>query len=570
MPGLGVVGAVRRVNSFERVLPENAERLAALGLVCLYVAIMSGHPHSIDGLLMYRQALSIAYNHSLHFGTPILWGGTATTSKFGLGLSLLYLPGVVLWSWLIPWVPESNGNPFNWSLYYQDPLYTVACAPVHVLIVAASAYLVARFIRELGCDRGIALWGLALYGLGSPALVYARGDFSQPLAGLCWIASLYAALRFRRTGRKSDLWLCAGSLGYAVITRPVEGSLLLPVALVMIAPQLRVWKWPRPTWSAVGVVTAGYLAGVAVTLLVDWGRYGSPFISGYGAESWTNPLGIGLAGALVSPGRGILWEFPAVVLLPLGVWQLWRADRRRVALSLGGLIILQLLNVATWDVWWGGWNWGLRLFVPALPLVAVLAAIGICSLRASLRLWLPTLLLAGGVVWAIPCVVTDLLNAYGGAYSSSAASFSWSAYPPIGAWKYFHHWRALAPIDTGSADIMWLRVARFTGNASLFPPAVLLITALGLTARALAIPIRLGHTSISPQLRLTRPTADVFADPYANPRPEVVRQPVVTAANADNSGSKHTAEHVANRSGKRSGNEPPGGARAATRQRRRR
>jgi hypothetical protein len=82
------------------VLPRNPELLASLALACLYLAIMSGHLHSIDGLLMYRQAQSLIYNHSLIFPKPVLWGGAATTSKFGIGLSLLYIPGLVLWSWL--------------------------------------------------------------------------------------------------------------------------------------------------------------------------------------------------------------------------------------------------------------------------------------------------------------------------------------------------------------------------------------------------------------------------------------------------------------------------------------
>jgi hypothetical protein len=141
--------------------------------------------------------------------------------------------------------------------------------------------------------------------------------------------------------------------------------------------------------------------------------------------------------------------------------------------------------VAKWDAWWGGWDWGLRLFVPALPLIAVLAAIGIRRLAPAIRRWVPIVLLIAGLVWAAPCIVTDLLMAYGGTYSSTTASFEWSAYPPIGAWAYFHRWIAIAPIDTSSADILWLRVARFTGNASLLPPVLLLATAALLASRVL-------------------------------------------------------------------------------------
>jgi hypothetical protein len=459
------------------------EIVASLALACLYIAIMSGHPHSIDGLLMYRQAQSIAYTHSLHFPTPLLWGGASTTSKFGIGLSLLYLPGLLFWSWLQPYVPSSGGNPYNWALFYQDPLYTVACAPIHVLVVVSSAYLVARLIRSLGFSHHTALWGLALYGIASPAIVYSRGDWAQPLAGLCWIAGLYLAIRLHRGADPITAWLCGASVMYAVLTRPVEGTMLMAGVIVLLAPRFRFWLWARSTWHPILIAAAGYLVGVGITLLVNWGRYGSPFTTGYGSEGWTTPPWLGLVGALVSPGRGILLEFPASVLLPLGIRRLWGTEHRKLALVLAGLIGLELLNVSTWDIWWGGWNWGLRLFVPALPLVAILAAIGVEQLFARLHSWLPHVLLAAGVMWAAPCVVTDLLYAYGATYSSSTANFQWSAYPPIGAWQYLHHWRAIATVDSNSADILWLHAARDTGNASLILPACLVISAVILAWR---------------------------------------------------------------------------------------
>jgi hypothetical protein len=227
--------------------------------------------------------------------------------------------------------------------------------------------------------------------------------------------------------------------------------------------------------------------GVAAVLLVNWGRYGSPFATGYEGEGWTNSVLVGLAGALVSPGRGILWQFPAVLLAPMGFLAMWRLPAKRtVAVALGLTVGLQLLNVAAWHMWWGGWNWGLRLFVPALPLLAVLAASGIGALRGRWRGWVPAVLLAAGVVWAVPCIVTDLLGGYGGAYDGTEASFRLDAYPPLGAWRYLQHWRAFSPTDMGAADILWLRVARETENVSLLLMALLVLAAAVLWVQAVA------------------------------------------------------------------------------------
>src|SRR2546430_9222851 len=118
--------------------------LAAVALGCLYAALMSGHLHSIDGLLIYRQGMSIAYQHSLHFPTPIWWGSSFTTSKYGIGLSLLYVPGLLAGSGLQSWIPVQAGQTYDFGLLYADRLYTIAAAPVHLLVVASSAHVVGR------------------------------------------------------------------------------------------------------------------------------------------------------------------------------------------------------------------------------------------------------------------------------------------------------------------------------------------------------------------------------------------------------------------------------------------
>lgn len=473
------------------------ELLVAIALACIYAATMSGHLESIDGLLMYWQARALLYHQALHFG-PIDWGIPFTTSLHGIGLPLAYLPGFVLFSWLAPHSPSGTAGPYNWALYYTDPLYTVAGAPVHILITAATAYVIGRFLRTLGFGQRIVSFGMLAFGLASPALVYARGDFAQPLDGLCSIAALYAAYRYRANDHGWPPWTCGLWLGWAVLSRPVEGSLLLPILLLLLAPPSRPEWWRSVRWSAIAVVIGSYLAAVAVTLLVNWGRYGSPLTSGYGAyEGWTNPLWLGLPGTLISPGRGIIWEFPALLLAPLGVRALGRPASGRLAWALAIFAILLLLNAATWYDWVGGWTWGLRLLVPALPALAILSAAGLATLRSRVRPWVAALLFLGGLIWAIPGVVTDLLAGYGGAYAASDANFSLNAYPPIGAWHWVHHWFASTPTDPNGVDILWFRLADATGGVSLLAPVLFLVAAglLVFSARPFTCPC--AHSALS-------------------------------------------------------------------------
>ncbi|HKP51808.1 MAG TPA: hypothetical protein VJ183_04060 [Chloroflexia bacterium] len=480
---LPTLGITRRLFS---ILPAaNVELLAALALAALYLAVMSGHLHSIDGLITYRQAESLAFEGSLKWSQPLWLEAPWTTSKYGIGLSLLYVPGLLIWSWLHPYAPMSGAQPFDKALYYDDPYYALAAAPVHIVITVAAAYLVALVCRELGLGKGGALWGLALYGLGSPAIIYSRGDWGQQLEGLCWIAAIYGMLRFRRTANLGPLIFCSIAVCYSLLTRPLEGVLLSATIFALVVPGMHFWRWPVRAWRALAIVGAGFAAGVAITLLVNLLRYGSPLDFGYVGEGWTTPLGVGLTGALVSPARGLLWQFPAVLLAPLGMLWLWRRGRRTLSLALAGLACAQLVNVAAWMWWWGGWNFGLRLFIPALPILAVLAASGIKALPAGARNWIPGLLLMAGLAWAVPCVLTDLAGGYGETYNGTVESFRWDAYPPVGAWTFLHHLYATSSLDTNSIDIVWFRLAREAGNLSLLPMLALLAIAAALATRVL-------------------------------------------------------------------------------------
>lgn len=470
----------------------SVEVLAAIALGLLYLTVMSGHLHSMDGLFMYRQAWSIAFDHSIRFETPVwIWKPEPVwNSKYGIGLSLLYLPGILLFHrWFghttpISLVQPEEIDPFYWSELYLDRLYTVGASWVHAVIVAVAAYLVARLIRELGFDRRASLWGMGFYGLGSSAIIYARGDFAQPLEGLLWTGALIAAVRFRRTLATRYLWFASGLVFYAILTRPIEGVFLVPAVLLVVALEERSGGGVALHWTRLGPIVLGAALAVAVTLLVNWARFGDPLTTGYEPqEGWRVPDRTRVLGVLISPARGIIWEFPALLLVPLGVRTVWLTRWRWVAVAIGGVVLVQLANVTTWLMWWGGWNWGLRLFTPANPLLAVLAGIGAGALRPSWRPWVPGLLLIAGLVWASPGVITDLLGGYGQMADGPHGSWRWDAFPPYGAWQFMHHWRAQAPIDWHAADILWFRLMRTRGVWALVPPALFSMAAAALAGR---------------------------------------------------------------------------------------
>lgn len=440
------------------------ELVAGAGLFSLYLAVMNGHLMSSDGLIMWRQALAIAYHHSFSFVPPIWWGGTLNSSYRGLGASMQYVPTALLFFWLSPHVPVQSGPQYDFGLLYKDVLYVVAGAPVWAFIAACTAALSGLITREIWPERRAVLWTVAFYGLGSPAFAASRGDWPQPVVALCWALGIFACLHFANTGSKRWLWVSAAAVFYGVQARPLEGSFLLPGVLVVLAPQLR--KYP---WLGVGQVAA-WVASVLVTLWLNDLRFGSPLNFGYpGTTAWTTPLWVGLPGDLLSPGRGIVWEFPALVLSVVGFVFLWRHGKRWESIALVGPPIVLLLEACQFFDWVGGWDWGFRFFQPALPLIAVLAGAGVLAVPRSSQRWLPAVLLAGGIIWNVPVVLTDLLGGYGATYAVGSANWHLQSYPPIGAWAFLHHILPTNSIDSASVDIIWVRAIKFVGPIAFVP-----------------------------------------------------------------------------------------------------
>jgi hypothetical protein len=370
---------------------------------------------------------------------------------------------------------------------YEDPLYRFGASWVHALIVAAAAYLVARLVLALGGTNRASLWGMAFYGIGSSAIVYARGDFSQPLEGLCWAAAILGAVRVRRSSAPGAAIVCALALTYAIFTRPIEGVLLAAAVLALLVPARSIAQWRfdalRPALFAAG----GTLAGVAITLLVNTARFGNPLQFGYGDDNgWVMPVAGRWAGALVSPGRGIIWEFPALLLVPLGLLSLYRAGHVREIAMFLLLPAALFVNTVAWYMWWGGWCWGLRLFMPAVPLLAALAGAGVDRLRGAARIWLPAVCLLGGLVWALPGTLTDILAGYPDA-TGEGRDWVLAAYPPAGAWRFIDRILAVAPDDVHAIDVLWLRLAHSTGNWSLVVPMVLIAAAVTLAVKGVRL-----------------------------------------------------------------------------------
>lgn len=434
--------------------------LAGLGLFLVYAALAGGHTYSVDGFLIFEQGRSLALHASIRFAEPVHWGGTYTISKYGIGPSLLYAPFI----WLLT---HAGVRPPYLPQVHVDGLYAWIGPWLAAAVTAATAVLVANVVGEAGGSARARGWAFALFALASPALIYARGDWAQPLSGLAWMAALNAALRLRRDPGTWMLVALAAAVLLGLLTRVVDGALAAATVGIVL--------FGRP--RALAVLAFAAAAGIAITGIVSWARFGSPFATGY-AEGWSTPLPVGLAGALFSPARGLLWQFPALVLFPFGSARLWKRGDRALVLALLGGCLAELVSTAAWRYWWGGYDWGLRLFVPAIPLLAVLAGGGVDSLRGRWRTLVPAVCLAAGLLSSVPPLFVDMNAGYAHFADGTAASWQIGAYPLLGALRF---------ASRSGIDLFWLR-ASHSHRTLLLVPAVLLAAGLWLLRRQLGAP----------------------------------------------------------------------------------
>jgi hypothetical protein len=446
----------------------------------IFLATVSGHLYSIDGLQYFRVAERIVFDQSLAFHPPLYWGGPITNPITPIGFSLAQMPAVLLAGLARPLQPGFSSALYDSALLYKDPVYTLA-SWVNPLVVALTGALTFRIAERIGVTRRAAMLVAIATVLGSPLFFYARADFAQPLATLL-VLGIVALLIDALQRRNVQPGLMTGAVALAVLTRPVDGALIAFAALVVLCLPLGDWRPLRDGRQLGGEIAAGVLVGLAVMFAVNFIRFGSPFVSGYQA-AFDGALLVGLIFELASPGRGLLWYFPLALLAPIGAWVLWRRGLRHETAALIVPVLLYLPLYAEWP--FNGWSYGPRYLVPVIPLLGLLAGSVAWSHRRHAPVLLFGLLAIAGGLANVGHLGVDQL-AFWGTYGASdygtpgfRLQFDIGAFSPIGSWQMYD--------PVAGPDIMWLRLAGPTHGASIAVFLLLLLLGVLALARALIL-----------------------------------------------------------------------------------
>ncbi len=311
--------------------------------------------------------------------------------------------------------------------YYAAMIFSVSPIAVvalftNSLIVSLISVVVFCFSLKLYGSRKIAFISSLIIGVCSFAWSYVGTLEAHTLQALCIITSaffIYLSLGVDRsraydgtsinnTDNKTQIYLYAGIggvfLGLSVFAHPTS-IIVLPgfVAYAIFS----MWRNRKKNLLAFFIALGILLAFVG---LVNYWRFGSFTEFGYGGyaalslhNGWR-----GLLGLLISPGKGILFYFPIIILLPVALVYLYRENWRLFLLA--GYVIIAFwlywgtLHYLEPQAWTGAIGWGPRYIIPILPFVTI--ALGALLTHLKKRVVL-------SVSIAILCVVSFCVSLLG-------------------------------------------------------------------------------------------------------------------------------------------------------------
>ena len=166
------------------------------------------------------------------------------------------------------------------------------------------------------------------------------------------------------------------ALGCVVILRPLNLIVALPLVAYIVH---------KHRDQLVGFLLAG-VPPLLLFMAYNTVYFGSPFTTGFGggvmtpsavistrlSSSFNTPILAGIAGVLVSPGRGLLVYSPVFVFSVVGMMVAWREPRYLYLRYLSVAPLLSLIIVSKWIGWWGGDCYGPRLLADVTPILCFL------------------------------------------------------------------------------------------------------------------------------------------------------------------------------------------------------
>ena len=371
--------------------------------VGLYLLPIAGHPPATNPneLVRIELALAMAMWTTVELESPArVYGlsedvarrdGRMLADK-APGLSIAAIPVVWFSSVLLPAIPDT-ALPQYWSLRH------LATGVLVALGAALSCFFIAARIPDLGATGWIPLALIA--ALSTPLWTYGTVFFGHApaaiLIAIAWILLLRPFTNAPPEGGRSA-FLGGLSAGFAVATEYPTALLIAVIVVTLIA------RRTPGRWLASAVF--GLAAGLLPALVYHQIAFGSPWITGYafkadpgfqdihttGLSGVSLPTLDGLWGVLLGSSRGLFFYSPVLLLVPLGLWLMYRRGGWRDVVPLTAAGIVYVSFAAGFVDWQAGWCAAARHLVPVIPLLAIPTMVAMSAMAR--RRWTLLLLTA--------------------------------------------------------------------------------------------------------------------------------------------------------------------------------
>ncbi len=424
-------------------------RAVLLLLLAIYTATFSGPPAGPDGEVSFQTTSSLWREGSLALGgTPEAQGliefslvqppggfsvrpGAGPGEGqfygwFGVGQALVGLPFYALGrlgAVMAPSVQAAHESHTRFGVARSEYFEHLLVGWRNPLLTALTAFLIVQMTLLLGASRPVAFVSGLGYGLATFAWPQARAALSdvQGTFFVTWALYLLMLMAARPTSLRSLL------LGLALAMAFLTRVALLPAVLVLDGALLLLLmsrssihpvgdQGDEPSDLSTGQLLLAWATPQVIALflwlLLNHLRFGDALDSGYsealaGGLFGGNPARA-LLGLTLSPGKGLLWMAPALVMLLPALSWVRRERQQRFACLVGVLVIAITLPILLLGGWHGAWTFGPRYLLPALPALWVVASLGFQRSDIDLRPRPVALALLGvGLLIQLPAVLVD-------------------------------------------------------------------------------------------------------------------------------------------------------------------
>jgi hypothetical protein len=298
-------------------------------------------------------------------------------------------------------------------------------------------------------DSGAAWFATAALALGTSTLSLLSREVWQHSLLLLLSAAVLALLWRPQPGPSAAAAGLAGALaGWGVAVRPT--AIVLALA----------WGWL--IWRSGRRRLLPFVAGLAPALLgvaaYQWAVFGNPLLAGQlsvgdirfaGAGATTvHSLLAGLAGVLLSPGRGLLVYSPVLLIvllapaLRLGGRRSEPSPAAAIVLPATVAVVANVIAAGAWREWWAGFTYGPRYLSDTLVLWGALLVVALSSRRALTTARRRVLLVAAALLLGVSIAFHAaglLVDPYGPRSHNAVyqpdehpeALWRWSAFPPL-------------------------------------------------------------------------------------------------------------------------------------------